>query len=170
MVEQIFRTVKYCEKCDAEYDENDDFCQKDGTKLVQYSQTRKGKSKKANIDRPDLINQSPETNNISHKIVSQDFISRLTRGDFGLAKTFWLYGFLVSFMLNIMFKIVEYSSLVEDDWLFIIGIGIVSWAVVAWTGIWRSASRHEGSPVWAVLAKSSVILGVLISLAQMTAR
>jgi len=33
MVEQTFRTVKYCEKCESEYDENDEYCQNDGNKL-----------------------------------------------------------------------------------------------------------------------------------------
>ncbi len=46
-------------------------------------------------------------NETNENTTERGFFSKLSNGDFGLAKTFWLYNILVSVVANILMKLVE---------------------------------------------------------------
>jgi len=80
-------------------------------------------------------------------------------GDFGLAKTFWLYGFIPNFILG---KIESYF-LFKHYWevcliLFFIHIAYYFFVGI---GIWRAAGKYKGRKIWAIFARISVILSFL---------
>lgn len=90
---------------------------------------------------------------------SYGFFSKLSRGDYGLAKTYWLYGVAVGIVVNIVFSIIKSPG--------IIAIALLAYAVYeipVIMGIWRSATKYTGPNVWAVLAKVASVFGALMML------
>lgn len=92
------------------------------------------------------------------------FFKKLGNGNFGLAKTFWLYNFLV----NVVFSIITRLLLSYNNysfyffWLFIIFIPSLAYVIIVGMGVWSSAKNYLGPKIWAVLAKISVIFGVIL--------
>ena len=92
---------------------------------------------------------------------NQGFFSRLSSGDFGLAKTYWLYGVVIGVALNMVLKVVT-------------SLGVLAVAIVLVTiyqamvllGVRRAASRYQGWKGWAILAKIATVLGWLGILAS----
>ncbi len=160
------KTVKYCEKCGAEYNSDDDFCEKDGSRLITKDLEIATGKLKYQPDVKEAISlgtqQSGEVER-SDMVKSKGFFTRLTLGEYGLFKTFWIFGFLITFVLNVIYEILNYFMVLDDVWYLIIGMTFVGWAVTVWTGIWRAADMYKGKQVWAGLAYLSVILGIIIS-------
>ena len=81
------------------------------------------------------------------------FLGKLWRGDYGLARTFWLWGFVypLALLLGLMllglmsegrFELAQYIAL-----LAMLGY----WAM--WhVGLWRAAFMYEGLKLWPILA------------------
>jgi len=88
--------------------------------------------------------------------INKSFFIKLKDGDFGLAKTYWLYGVVVNLVLSI-------PSYVVSDLFFLIVFTIIGliYGVIVLIGIWNAASRYEGLKLWAILAKLATILGVV---------
>jgi serine/threonine protein kinase len=87
------------------------------------------------------------------------FFGKLTCGDFGLARTYWLYGVLVSLGVNLLIGLIPVLGVQMA--LMIVGM---AYQILVFIGVWRAAGRYRGRKVWAVLAKIAVVLGVLASL------
>ncbi len=87
------------------------------------------------------------------------FFGKLTRGDFGLAKTYWLFGVLVGLVVNIIS--VGIGSSVAFTLLV---VAYTAYETPVLIGIWRASDKYQGPSVWAVLAKIAVVLGVLFLL------
>lgn len=96
------------------------------------------------------------------KIIEKGFFSKLSNGDFGLAKTYWLYWVLVGFVWNFAFQLIE-----SPVFLIVVGLAAMTYQVVVIMGTWRAAEKYEGSKFWAVLAKIVVVLGVIFLLAAL---
>lgn len=98
-----------------------------------------------------------ENQAISSQASERGFFSKLANGDFGLAKTYWVYGVLVSIALNITFKLISSYEVV------LIGLAAtIAYSVPLYMGIWRAASKYPGNKIWSVLAKIATILGVIM--------
>jgi hypothetical protein len=104
-----------------------------------------------------------------------NFVARNWRGEFSLATTYWLFGFLANLIAGAAavgivtafqqaegFRPVIIFASILSVWLVITSVGF--WQSV---GVWRSAKRHisarellgKSSP-WAILAKVAVVLGL----------
>ena len=79
------------------------------------------------------------------------FFWKLANGDFGLAKTYWLYGFLVSVLASI-----TSNAITSIGGLIIFILVAVVYDVLLIMGTWRAANKYQGPKTWAVLAKISV--------------
>ena len=95
------------------------------------------------------------TNSVS--TTAKSFLRKLSRGDFGLAKTYWIYGVIVGFILNIAMKPITSIGL-----LAVIMLVYTAYEILVLMGTWRAADKYEGSKIWAVLAKIAVILGAIM--------
>ena len=86
-----------------------------------------------------------------------DWLSQLKGGDFGLARTYWLYGIVLSNLALLIpyFFLFEGQTLAAQITMLIYCIC----AFVVLIGIWNAASKYTGSKVWAILAKISTIIG-----------
>ena len=84
------------------------------------------------------------------------FFSKLVNGDFGLAKTYWLYGFLVGLIINVLTRIVPSLGA-----LAVILAVAIPYQVMVLLGVWRAADKYQGRKAWAILAKIATVLGWL---------
>lgn len=90
---------------------------------------------------------------------SDGFFNKLSRGDYGLVKTYWLYGIAVGFVVSIVFSIIKSPGMIA-----IALLAYVAYEIPVLFGIWHSATKYTGPKVWAVLAKVACVLGALMLL------
>jgi len=95
----------------------------------------------------------------TQKINNKGFFKKLSDGDFGLAKTYWLYGVLVSIVWNILIQ----GAILSDSIALIIVVLLVTiiYSVFLLTGVWNASNRYTGLKIWAILAKIYVVLSVI---------
>jgi hypothetical protein len=83
----------------------------------------------------------------------------LKDGDFGLAKTYWLFGVLGNFLLSLPgYLLIELVPIV------IYTLFTLAYGVIVLLGIWNSASRYTGFKLWSILAKLAAIIGILYAI------
>lgn len=91
-----------------------------------------------------------------------ELIKALWRGDISLAKTFWLFGFCVNFVLNLTFRYFNFqpqilSTFIGQILFFLIILFAVVYGPFILIAIWRSANKSLSR--YAIAAKFMVILG-----------
>ena len=84
------------------------------------------------------------------------FFQKLSSGEFGLAKTYWLYGVVVGFVLSLGIKAITSMGL-----LTIIILTYAAYQTLVLSGTWRASNKYEGWKVWAALAKVAVVIGAI---------
>lgn len=92
---------------------------------------------------------------------AKSFFMKISSGDFGLAKTYWLYWALILPPVNAAMVIVPTTAT-----LVIVALANAAYLIPALIGVWRAANRCEGRKIWAVLAMIILVLG-MISIALM---
>jgi peptidoglycan biosynthesis protein MviN/MurJ (putative lipid II flippase) len=90
----------------------------------------------------------------SYMADQKGFFSKLSSGDFGLPKTYWLYGVVVGIVINIVIQIVPSIGAIA----VVLALATV-YQVMVLLGVWRAATRYQGRKVWAILAKIATVLG-----------
>lgn len=100
-----------------------------------------------------------ENENVANdsETAEKGFFGKLSNGDFGLAKTYWLYGVLVGFIVNIAMKPITSIGL-----LVFVMLAYTAYEIPVIMGTWRAANKYEGSKIWVVLAKIAVVLGAIM--------
>lgn len=92
----------------------------------------------------------------------QGFFQRLAAGDFGLVKTFWLFGILPNvFFYGVLRTIVLAKDYGPKVILIIPIVLFVFFFVPVLCGTWFSATRYTGFWLWATIAKLFVLVGIL---------
>lgn len=85
------------------------------------------------------------------------FFRKLANGDFGLPKTYWIYGVLVGIVAGNILNLVEPLGP-----FLILMFAYTAYSVTVLIGIWRAANRYTGRKLWAVLAKIAVVINVIL--------
>ena len=85
------------------------------------------------------------------------FISKLSNGDFGLAKTYWLYGVVVGFVVQLVMK-----SITSIGLLLIVMLAYTAYEIPVIIGTWHAADKYKGPKVWAILAKIATVVGAIM--------
>jgi len=88
-----------------------------------------------------------------------NFLLKLKAGDYGLAKTYWLYGVIVNIAYRLIDLVVTKFSFELSIVLFFI-MAIYTFFQIF--GLWNAASRYEGLKIWAVIAKVLAVLGAML--------
>ena len=97
-----------------------------------------------------------------------NYFIRHWRGQFSLGVSYWVNGFLASFVVAIAAVAVaamQADVRTQAALTLVVFVLAISGSVWQWVGIWRSASNHfsrGGTHFWAGTAKVMVILGFLI--------
>ena len=92
----------------------------------------------------------------------QDFFRRLRNGEFSLARTFWLYNIVCTFVMALVGNLIV--GLIGPGAIgtildIAVSLFLFVYAVHCYMGIWRSASRYTGLALWAMLARFYTVLG-----------
>lgn len=90
-------------------------------------------------------------------------LSKLIKGQFGLAVTFWIAGIAVGIIS--MWLLIGIIAITEDEHLFMFLFSIwVMYEIAVAIGVWKAASRHMGSRGWAALAQVVTLLSTSLML------
>ena len=84
------------------------------------------------------------------------FFQKLSSGEFGLAKTYWLYGVVVGVVLSLGIRAITSMGL-----LTVIVLTYTAYQTLVLIGTWRASKKYEGWNGWAILAKVAVVLGAI---------
>ena len=82
------------------------------------------------------------------------FLNKLRAGDYGLFRTFWLYGLAVL----VMFKVIEIN--IGPYWILSLGMTIFWYFQIL--GLWNSASLYEGNKLWSITGKLLAIIAAIL--------
>lgn len=107
----------------------------------------------------------PESTLSEHAAAASErgFVSRLMTGGFGLAKTYWLFGWLGSVISYYGSHVISYLFPLAAA-IAILGLVAVPYHVLVSIGIWNAAGKYAGPLIWAVLARTAVVFGALFTL------
>jgi hypothetical protein len=109
------------------------------------------------------------------------FISRLYKGEYSLAKSYWLFGNVIpAILFMIIFGLIFLTSndplgkLVNQDFVpeslmvsivvLILSLITLVYIFISVIGIWRSAQKYNGKKIWSLLAKITIIIGGLLNI------
>lgn len=107
----------------------------------------------------EILKENIDLNRESPKSLTDNkgFFSKLARGEFGLAKTYWLYGVIVGVIANVFMNFIT-----SITGLVVTIVVYTAYEIPLLIGIWRASDKYQGPNVWAVLAKIAVILGTIM--------
>jgi hypothetical protein len=97
-------------------------------------------------------------------------IGRLWRGEVGLARTFWIYGVVISAILSQLAFRLNVIRPPRSAWIDVAApaVTVLSGVYLLFVAVavWRSADRYPGPAVWPILAKLSMVGVVAVMLAH----
>jgi len=110
------------------------------------------------IEKPVLnINSKPQMNDNK----SKNFFIKLKDGDYGLAKTYWLYGVVV----NVIFKVLgAYAGSYSQKLFATVLIVNIIYSLLWLVGLHNSATKYEGSKIWVILTYVMILVWLLNTL------
>jgi len=88
-------------------------------------------------------------------ISNEHFFKKLINGNFGLAKTYWIFNFGEYIVLKLSIEFFKSASFVI---ITILTIHFIYRPIIL-IGVYRAANKYTGRQIWAILAKISVYLG-----------
>jgi len=108
--------------------------------------------------------------NDSTEVKKKGFLKKLKDGDFGLAKTFWIYNILIGVVVQFMYAIIESIEPSTSMLLMVVAISIivVIYAIICLIGLWKAASKYTGPRVWPVLTKIWIVFAIIVNVAIFT--
>jgi len=94
-----------------------------------------------------------------------NFIAKLWRGEYSLAKSYWLFSVVVSAVLGAPISVIEQlpSASLANIWIYgLIYIALyAAYMFIAAVGVWRAATGYTNGAVWKYLAKIHSALTIL---------
>lgn len=92
-------------------------------------------------------------------VLQKNFFGKLYHGNFGLAKTVWLYGILTNLIylatINLFNLFNTHQSPVE---LLIFTLLALAYNLIQMSGAWEAAEKYDGSQLWIALTKCFLII------------
>lgn len=160
----------FCSNCGTETSPNASFCAKCGSPLATdlgpraFSPSRR---QHHDVEPPQYAANGPlgsvgEAASAHLQDQGRWFPLRLAAGSYGLAKTFWIYGILI-WMTYVVVETLLVMSKGTQAHTIAIGIPFVfiAYLFVLIPGIWNAANKHQGSKLFAILAKIVCIFWIL---------
>lgn len=142
--------MAFCHQCKTQVEDDTKFCTNCG---IEFNQ------EKVVVKIPLEMATKIEANEDKEE---KNFFTKLEMGEYGLAKTFWLYGFLVRVIANGILKFISNKN------IFIVCILLYAlYELFVMVGIWRAANQYKGLKLWAALAKVAIILGIFAMLVSL---
>ena len=88
----------------------------------------------------------------------KNYFNKFWDGELSLPVSFWLFGLVYAFFVALIIIVTaELMGFPEST----LGILILPWTIFWAVGCWRSCFNYKGSKVWPILAKISIVLGLI---------
>jgi len=100
---------------------------------------------------------------MQEEVKKNNYFIRLWRGQISLPMTYWVWGvfltFVVTLISGVLFGIMSQNqSLTSNIMILSLGAIVLLYSFFILVSIWRSASNHDGSRIWANIAKIIVVI------------
>lgn len=93
--------------------------------------------------------------------------NNLAAGEYGLARTFWLFAFAPTLVLVVLQREIDSAGLPGAASL--LALAGTAWQVLCAVGVWNAASQYAGPTIWRFLAKGWVVLFTTLLLLAISA-
>jgi hypothetical protein len=98
----------------------------------------------------------------------QGLLGRLWRGDVPLRITYWVYGVLTNFVWLVF---IAFATAANSPSLLLLLVALsLTYYVFIVVAIWRSAGRYAGNRIWGDLARATLALGLIRTVANLFVR
>ncbi len=87
-----------------------------------------------------------------------NFIKKFWEGNVSMVISFWIFNVLIEQIIIGLLAIIFAFPLMLFMW-----VPYKIWAVV---GVWRSAAKYKGKPIWPGLAKTYVVVSLILLVAR----
>lgn len=91
------------------------------------------------------------------------FLSNLFDGNYGLPKTYWLYGFLVGWILTGVSLLIILTSKSPEISKLVLAV-IIGYQIYISIAVFNAARKYDGSAIWKNLARIAIIISALNTL------
>jgi hypothetical protein len=104
---------------------------------------------------------------------SGGFFARHWRGEYSLARTWWvndtlIWGLGINLIMAVLLGVVIFVFREQTALRVIVGLGELALYVAAYVwalvGTWRAAVKYKGPRIWSIWARVGMSLGVLVSI------
>ena len=92
------------------------------------------------------------------KKIKKNYFNKFWDGELSLPVSYWLFGLVYAFFIALIIILIAEMMGFPDS---AIGILILPWTIFWAIGCWRSCFYYKGSKIWPVLAKISIVLGLI---------
>jgi len=105
-----------------------------------------------------ILDNIPKKNN---------YFVRLFKGEISLPMTYWVWFFFLNFVITICVDF-YFSSLplepnnIQKNVILAITFFLILYTIFILIAVWRSATNHDGSKFWAIVAKIIVVINFII--------
>jgi len=111
--------------------------------------------KSKDADNKSIEDSVVSTNSNLGLVSNKNFFLKLKDGDYGLAKTYWLYGVVV----NVIFKVLgAYAGSYSQKLFATVLIVNIIYSLLWLVGLHNAATKYEGSKIWAVLTYVMILV------------
>ncbi|MCH7806716.1 MAG: hypothetical protein IH995_06180 [Proteobacteria bacterium] len=91
-----------------------------------------------------------------------DKFKSMVAGKERLIFTFWIWGIIGLLVLLLLIGLLNVAFGYQIGWpMILLSFLVLGYWVIVSIGIWRSSSAYKGNQVWAILAKTTVVLAAL---------
>ncbi|MEA3406293.1 MAG: hypothetical protein U9R28_11225, partial [Pseudomonadota bacterium] len=97
----------------------------------------------------------------SSKAVDNNLVKKIWLGEFSLPMSFWVFGTVIPTLLFNLPIAMLFLTESYGEFLYILLTAYAVYIVIAYVGVWRSASNYKGFKLWRVLAYVTVIVTFL---------
>lgn len=95
----------------------------------------------------------------------ESFLSNLVNGNYGLAKTYWLYGVLTSWLISLVGLAAVILTKSQGLGVVLLIVFFLYFVFIA-AAIWNAANKYAGNRIWSALAKVSLVLSFVANVVQ----
>ncbi len=91
------------------------------------------------------------------------FIKKFWEGNGSMVISFWIFNVLIEQIIIVLLAVIVVFSNLSQFLIIFMWAPYKIWAVV---GFWRSAAKYKGKPIWPGLAKTYIVVLLILLVAR----
>ena len=92
-----------------------------------------------------------------------NFIKKFWEGKVSMVISFWIFNVLIEQIIIVLLSVIVVFSNLSQLLIIFMWAPYKIWAVV---GFWRSAAKYKGKPIWSGLAKTYIVVLLILLVAR----